>query len=81
MHPKAALWRALEITGAAGLIRDAEGGLDTPVRGEVTRFSGGERQRLRLARAVLRRPRGRGESVLEIVLELVEGSLSLLGSG
>ena len=31
--------------------------------------------------AVLRRPRGRGESVLEIVLELVEGSLSLLGSG
>ena len=26
-------------------------------------------------------PRGRGESVLEIVLELVEGSLSLLGSG
>lgn len=53
----AAIWRALEIVGATGLARGLEGGLDGPIRAEGMRFSGGERQRLRLARALLRRPR------------------------
>ena len=51
------IWRALALVGADDLIRKAEDGLDTQLSGEYSRFSGGERQRLRLARAVLRRPR------------------------
>ncbi len=51
------IWEALEQVGAAGLARGLEGGLDGWIRADGTRFSGGERQRLRLARALLRRPR------------------------
>jgi ATP-binding cassette subfamily C protein len=53
----AEIWAALEIVGAASLARALDGGLDGSMRAEGTRFSGGERQRLRLARALLRRPR------------------------
>jgi ATP-binding cassette subfamily C protein len=53
----AEIWSALEIVGAASLARALDGGLDGSMRAEGTRFSGGERQRLRLARALLRRPR------------------------
>jgi ABC-type multidrug transport system fused ATPase/permease subunit len=53
----AEVWRVLGIVGAAGLARGLEGGLDGSIRAEGMRFSGGERQRLRLARALLRRPR------------------------
>jgi len=53
---EAELWEVLETVGAAGLARDLEGGLDGSIRSEGMRFSGGERQRLRLARALLRRP-------------------------
>lgn len=49
------LVEALDIVGARPLL-DAVG-LDGPIRTDGTRFSGGERQRLRLARAWLRRPR------------------------
>jgi len=52
-----AIWRALEVTGATGLARALDGGLDGRIRADGSRFSGGERQRLRLARALLRRPR------------------------
>lgn len=51
------LYEALELTGARRLAEELEGGLDGWVRAEGARFSGGERQRLRLARAWLRRPR------------------------
>lgn len=47
---------ALETVGAAGLVAALPHGLETRVRSEGVRFSGGERQRLRLARALLRRP-------------------------
>ncbi len=53
----AEIWQALETVGADGLARGLEGGLDGRIRAEGMRFSGGERQRLRLARALLRRPR------------------------
>jgi ABC-type multidrug transport system fused ATPase/permease subunit len=51
------IWDALETVGAAGIARGLDGELDGRIRVEGMRFSGGERQRLRLARALLRRPR------------------------
>jgi ATP-binding cassette subfamily C protein len=54
---EAEIWQALETVEAAGLARRLEGGLDGRIRRDGARFSGGERQRLRLARALLRRPR------------------------
>jgi ATP-binding cassette subfamily C protein len=51
------IWQALATVGADGLARGLEGRLDGRIRAEGMRFSGGERQRLRLARALLRRPR------------------------
>jgi ATP-binding cassette subfamily C protein len=60
MAPEAseeAMWRALEIAGAADLVRRMDTGLETVVGERCTLVSGGERQRLALARAVLRAPR------------------------
>ncbi|HXD43925.1 MAG TPA: ABC transporter ATP-binding protein [Pseudolabrys sp.] len=54
---EAEMWRALEAAGAAGLVHRMERGLDTVVGERGSLVSGGERQRLALARAVLRRPR------------------------
>ncbi|MEM6623023.1 MAG: ABC transporter ATP-binding protein [Pseudomonadota bacterium] len=51
------IWQALQTVGAADMVRGAEGGLDGPLRMDAQRFSGGERQRLRLARALLRAPK------------------------
>jgi ATP-binding cassette subfamily C protein len=50
------LWQALTIAGAAELVSGMESGLDTVLGERGTLISGGERQRLCLARAVLRRP-------------------------
>jgi ATP-binding cassette subfamily C protein len=50
------LWDALERTGAAELVRRMPAGLDTLVGERGTLISGGERQRLALARALLRKP-------------------------
>lgn len=51
-----AMWEALALTGADELARRMERGLDTLVGERGTLVSGGERQRLALARALLRRP-------------------------
>lgn len=52
----AALWGALAQVGAADLVRATAVGLDTLVAERGIRMSGGERQRIALARALLRRP-------------------------
>lgn len=51
------LWRTLEQAGAAELVRRMPAGLETVVGERGTLISGGERQRIALARALLRRPR------------------------
>ncbi|QBJ96864.1 ABC transporter ATP-binding protein [Rhodococcus sp. ABRD24] len=50
------LWRALEIAQAADFVRAMPQGLDTPISQGGTTVSGGQRQRLAIARAVVRRP-------------------------
>ncbi len=50
------LWAALEIAQAADFVREMPDGLDAPVAQGGTNVSGGQRQRLAIARAVVRRP-------------------------
>ncbi|BDT93052.1 ABC transporter ATP-binding protein [Nocardia sputorum] len=51
------LWRALEIAQAADFVREMPEGLQTPVAQGGTTVSGGQRQRLAIARALVKRPR------------------------
>ena len=50
------LWDALRISQAEDFVRELPDGLDAPVSQGGTNFSGGQRQRLAIARAVVRRP-------------------------
>lgn len=50
------LWEILEAANAAGFIRDLPEGLDTMAGERGIRFSGGEKQRLSIARALLKNP-------------------------
>lgn len=50
------LWHALEIAQAADFVRAMPEGLDTPIAQGGTTVSGGQRQRLAIARALVRRP-------------------------
>jgi ATP-binding cassette subfamily C protein len=52
-----ALWKALDVAGAADFVRHTRLGLDTVVGERGSLLSGGERQRISLARAILRRPK------------------------
>lgn len=49
------LWQALSVAQADGFVRDLPGGLDGPISQGGTNVSGGQRQRLAIARAVLTR--------------------------
>ena len=49
------LWWALEIAQAADFVREKEGKLDEPVEAFGRNFSGGQRQRLTIARALLKK--------------------------
>lgn len=51
------LWRCLEIAQAADFVRDMPQGLETPVAQGGTTVSGGQRQRLAIARALVKKPR------------------------
>jgi ABC-type multidrug transport system fused ATPase/permease subunit len=50
------LWRALDVAQALDFVASMPGQLDAPVDQGGTNVSGGQRQRLSIARAVLRRP-------------------------
>ncbi len=50
------IWEALRIAQAADFVREMPEGLDTAVAQGGTTVSGGQRQRLAIARAVIRRP-------------------------
>ena len=50
------LWEALEIAQAADFVAAMPGGLDAPIAQGGTNVSGGQRQRLAIARALVRKP-------------------------
>ncbi|MFE5658128.1 ABC transporter ATP-binding protein [Streptomyces sp. NPDC056517] len=51
------LWHALEVAQATDFVRGLDEGLDAPVSQGGTNFSGGQRQRLAIARVLVARPR------------------------
>ena len=50
------MWEALELAQSKNFIEDKEAGLDSEVAQGGTNFSGGQRQRLAIARALTRKP-------------------------
>ncbi|MGP5665833.1 ABC transporter ATP-binding protein [Glutamicibacter arilaitensis] len=83
---EAELWQALEAAQIAELVRGLPQGLETQVGQRGHRFSGGEQQRLAIARTMLRRPKvlvlDEATSALDTVTEaLVQQALDELAVG
>ncbi|TAP28130.1 ABC transporter ATP-binding protein [Arthrobacter sp. S41] len=83
---EAQLWQALEAAQIAELIRGLPQGIDTEVGQRGHRFSGGEQQRLAIARTMLRKPKvlvlDEATSALDTVTEaLVQQALDELAVG
>jgi len=53
---EAELWQALEVAQASDFVREMPGGLEAPIAQGGTNVSGGQRQRLAIARALVRQP-------------------------
>ena len=53
---EAEMWEALEVAQAADFVRRMPGGLDARIEQGGTNVSGGQRQRLSIARALIRKP-------------------------
>lgn len=53
---EADMWNALDIAQAGEFVRQKDGGLDAPVKQNGSNFSGGQKQRLTIARALVRKP-------------------------
>jgi ATP-binding cassette subfamily B protein len=53
---EAEMWEALRVAQAEDFVRAMPGGLEAPIEQGGTNVSGGQRQRLSIARALVRRP-------------------------
>ena len=51
------LWEAIQTAQAQEVVKNKDGGLDAPVEQGGSNFSGGQRQRLTIARALVRKPK------------------------
>lgn len=93
MNPTATeehLWAALEFAAAADFVKDLPNGLDTSIGDRGIRISGGERQRIVLARAILRNPSilildeatssldSENESKIQMALEKLKGKMTII---